>query len=304
MINRKPLFFILIALLIFLIGCSEAHVHTFSTGWKSNSEYHWHAATCEHTGEVSAKEKHSFEIIDVIKEATHTEDGEAEVMCTVCGYETNIILPASINNHTYSTDWTHDDNYHWHAATCEHADAISGKAQHSWNSGVVTKDATCIENGEKTYTCTVCGATKTESIKKLGHTTGVVCTRCGEISSSITLSEVGTTYKPIADGLDVTLNSLTVSEVEGGYYRYSINYTLANNVEGSEISPYIFKIIYSDGSYDANYGFFNDMYYGNTKTSSYSWQKTKSLEGILISCEDIFGGKKLNLYWRITIPTE
>lgn len=38
---------------------------------------------------------------------------------------------------------------------------------HTWNSGMVTTDATVTSNGVKTYTCSVCGATKTESIAKL-----------------------------------------------------------------------------------------------------------------------------------------
>lgn len=40
---------------------------------------------------------------------------------------------------------------------------------HTWNDGVVTTPATCTAAGEKTYTCTVCGATKTEAIEALGH---------------------------------------------------------------------------------------------------------------------------------------
>lgn len=40
---------------------------------------------------------------------------------------------------------------------------------HTWNEGVVTKEPTCTEAGVKTYTCTVCGETKTEAIEALGH---------------------------------------------------------------------------------------------------------------------------------------
>ena len=39
----------------------------------------------------------------------------------------------------------------------------------AWNAGTVTKQTTETEKGEKTYTCTRCGATKTESIPELGH---------------------------------------------------------------------------------------------------------------------------------------
>jgi len=43
---------------------------------------------------------------------------------------------------------------------------------HTWNAGVVTKEPTCTEAGVKTYTCTTCGATKTEEIPATGHTWG------------------------------------------------------------------------------------------------------------------------------------
>jgi len=38
---------------------------------------------------------------------------------------------------------------------------------HSWDSGVVTREPTTTLNGEKTYTCIVCGAQKTEQIEAL-----------------------------------------------------------------------------------------------------------------------------------------
>ena len=41
--------------------------------------------------------------------------------------------------------------------------------EHSWDSGVVTKPATCTEKGEMTYTCLVCEVTRTEEIDATGH---------------------------------------------------------------------------------------------------------------------------------------
>lgn len=60
---------------VFLAACTPteegpAHTHTFSTEWTSNKDEHWHAATCEHTGERS----------DV---APHVMEGNT---CSVCGY--------------------------------------------------------------------------------------------------------------------------------------------------------------------------------------------------------------------------
>lgn len=41
---------------------------------------------------------------------------------------------------------------------------------HSWNEGKITTAPTCENAGVKTYTCTVCNATKTEAIDATGHT--------------------------------------------------------------------------------------------------------------------------------------
>ena len=44
--------------------------------------------------------------------------------------------------------------------------------EHRWDAGKVTKSATCTKDGEKTYTCSGCGETKTEVIKATGHKMG------------------------------------------------------------------------------------------------------------------------------------
>ena len=41
--------------------------------------------------------------------------------------------------------------------------------EHSWDAGKVTTEATCTTDGVKTYTCSVCKTTKTETIKATGH---------------------------------------------------------------------------------------------------------------------------------------
>ena len=49
----------------------------------------------------------------------------------------------------------------------------SGAHSHKWNSGSVTTAATCAKAGVKTYTCTTCGGTKTETVAATGnHTAG------------------------------------------------------------------------------------------------------------------------------------
>ncbi|MBQ7415793.1 MAG: starch-binding protein, partial [Oscillospiraceae bacterium] len=51
---------------------------------------------------------------------------------------------------------------------------------HSYDAGSVTTAATCTTAGVKTYTCTLCGATKTEAISATGHSyADGVCSVCG-----------------------------------------------------------------------------------------------------------------------------
>ena len=83
-------------------------------------------------------------------------------------------IPAT--GHTFAAEWSTDADYHWHAATCGHTDEVKDKAGHSWNGGVVTTPATTTTTGVKTYTCTVCNATKTETIPAEGAETVAAAT--------------------------------------------------------------------------------------------------------------------------------
>ena len=127
-------------------------------------------------------------------EPTCGVDGSIVYTCSVCNDSYTVTLPAT-GEHSYS-GWSSDDENHWHQCTVCNKEL--DKAAHSWNDGVVTKEATCTEAGVMTYTCTVCGKTKTEAIAEKGHspeaiaavaptctkdgsTEGSKCSVCGEI---------------------------------------------------------------------------------------------------------------------------
>ena len=74
---------------------------------------------------------------------------------------------------------------------------------HSWDSGKITIAPTCTGTGVKTYTCTACAATRTETVSAMGHTVvtvakveptctqpgraaGTKCSVCGEVLSGLT----------------------------------------------------------------------------------------------------------------------
>ena len=63
----------------------------------------------------------------------------------------------------FSTDWNGNDTYHWHTCVGEDCLEIADKAEHIWDEGKIiepTQDA----DGSKTFTCTVCSATKSETL--------------------------------------------------------------------------------------------------------------------------------------------
>ena len=101
--------------------------------------------------------------------------------------------------------------------------AIPAKG-HSWNEGKITTAPTCENAGVKTYTCTVCNATKTVAINatghtpvevaeqpatctEAGHTAGVKCSVCGATISGIEVIPA-TGHKPeIRNAVEATLTT-------------------------------------------------------------------------------------------------
>lgn len=145
------------------------HTHTYSEMWTQDTTHHWHAATCDHTSEVSQKGVHEFDSGTVLTVPTETTEGKKIFNCIVCGYIKTQTLPKTDHVHTYSKEWTTDETSHWHVATCEHDDAISSLSQHQWNGGVILKEATDTEEGKIEYTCVVCRYKRSEILPHTGH---------------------------------------------------------------------------------------------------------------------------------------
>lgn len=129
-------------------GQGDAHDHQ-SNDWKSNESEHWQVCTC---GAVFHKAQHSGGTATCTQRAT----------CTVCGAEYGDAL-----GHDFTTSWTHDDNEHW--KQCSRCDKKDDVSPHTWDNGTITTAHTCTKAGEKTYSCTKCGATKIEPIPATGH---------------------------------------------------------------------------------------------------------------------------------------
>ncbi len=131
------------------------------------------ACTVKSCGAVDEKEipvdpkAHDFKI--TVYEPTCTDPGYTSYACTLCRYG-------------YSADETDPLGHDWgawaalngneHSRVCGRDASHTETEPHSWDDGKVTAPATCAEAGEKTYTCTVCGETRTDvvAIDPANHT--------------------------------------------------------------------------------------------------------------------------------------
>ena len=117
-------------------------------------------------GKIEAK-GHTEEIIKGTA-ATCTESGLTDgKKCKVCQSILEVQTEIPATGHKWGSWIKVDDDKHKHV--CENDENHLETAAHSWDEGKITTGATCEEAGEKTYTCSDCGATKTEAVDKLEH---------------------------------------------------------------------------------------------------------------------------------------
>ena len=161
--------------------------HSYGEWTKHDDKQHKHSCVCGDTQYAA----HTWDSGKVTEAPTHTKEGTKTYTCTVCG-ETKTEKVEKLKEHSYG-EWTkHDDKQHKHSCVC----GDTQYAAHTWDSGKVTKAATCKDTGEKLYTCTACGETKTEAIAKTNnHTYGSwekntaenhkhICKVCGNVETA------------------------------------------------------------------------------------------------------------------------
>ena len=145
-----------------------------------------------HTEEIAAN-GHSYE--SVVTEPTCTEKGYTTYTCA-CGdsyiadevdalghnYESVVTEPTCTEKgyttytcacgDSYTADEVAALGHNWQNGVC--LNDCGMECEHEYDEGTVTVEPDCVNNGEKTYTCTICGGTKTEEIAANGHTAETV----------------------------------------------------------------------------------------------------------------------------------
>ena len=141
--------------------------------------------------------EHIFDNGKITKNATCTENGVKTYTCINCDEtKTKIILAghdAVADRAVAATCTTPGLTVGIHCSVCDAVikeQKVVPATGHSYDAGRVTKQATCSENGVKTYTCTICGETKSETISKKDHTAVIdkavsaTCTSAGKTAGS------------------------------------------------------------------------------------------------------------------------
>ena len=104
----------------------------------------------------------------------------------------------------------------------------SSGCDHVWDAGKVTTEPTCTTAGVKTYTCSKCGRTKTETLEALGHSfVNGVCTRCGAAEPTVEVFQKAAALK---DGDRVVLynpaqGKALSQEIVATYYKTGVAVT-------------------------------------------------------------------------------
>ena len=206
-------------------------------------------------------------------ESTCVQEGSIVYTCSKCGDSFTVSLPLA--EHVWSEDWSKDASQHWHVCTVcgERKDA----AAHTWDEGQVTSQATCTGDGVMTYTCTVCGATKTEPIAALGHSWGEWAvtktptrTETGMLTRTCTRNGAHTeTYElPVLGDTSYTAETVAATCTQAG----SITYKLTK--DGQEIVVAATELPALGHDYEW------------TVTTAPTKEETGVLTGVCVVCED------------------
>ena len=143
---------------------------------------------------ITIQVTHDSELKGVV-EPTCTEKGySGDTYCKNCNKKLQSGMDVDALDHEFSKDFTVDTeatcksvgSRSRHCIRCEEKTEITEipKSDHAWDDGKITKEATETAEGTKTYSCKVCGVTRTETIPKKDTVTTQQPTEGSTVSQS------------------------------------------------------------------------------------------------------------------------
>lgn len=152
---------------------------TCTHGGYTGDTYCKDCGTLISTGSKINKKEHVWGSGKVTQEPTCIMPGIKTYTCAEClGTKTEEILATGMHENTEirnakeatcAEEGYTGDIYCKDCGTKLSSGKTIAKTDHIWDSGKITKTATCKESGTKTYTCTSCNTTKTEEIPATGN---------------------------------------------------------------------------------------------------------------------------------------
>ena len=266
----------------------DGHTHTWGKGYSYDLNEHW--LLCTGCGEKGEKAAHTFDDGAVTKEATLSEEGIKTYTCSVCGCKKKETIAKLVSDcdHDWSADFSSDNEYHW--KTCSKCGELKDKSVHNWGQGVITTQPTATADGVKTFTCSACGKTNTQSVPKGSSETTEVdgYVLVDSVDDQDNLYIVSTT-----DGLN--FNAMT-AVIKSDQYPWYLNYAVTDfdltktGFTSLEESAEEFKFTkQTDGSYTIQ-----------TKNNNYVYSYVEDSHYSIGLCETTTAPKSGTIYWSIT----
>lgn len=156
---------------------------------------------------ASNNDNHVWGEGSIVKDATCTGQGYLLFKCSHCGAsrtETIAALGHDFSNEVAderylasATEEGKNPTYYKSCTRCGEKGTETFSHKHVWNEGIVTREATCDEDGERVLACTSndCNETKTQVIKALGHDFSDEVVEDRHLATPATAETAATYYK-------------------------------------------------------------------------------------------------------------
>ena len=125
---------------------------------------------------ITIQVTHDSEVRDAVDPTCTGKGYSGDTYCKSCNKKIQSGTDVDALDHEFSKDFTVDTeatcttagSKSRHCSRCEEKTEITEipKSDHAWDDGKITKEATETAEGVKTYSCKVCGVTRTETIPK------------------------------------------------------------------------------------------------------------------------------------------